>query len=136
MKFIDAVKICFAKYADFNGCASRPEFWWWVLFTIVATGVLQSVSYNLSWAFSIATLLPTVAVTARRLHDTDRSGWLVLLWFVPLIGWIILVVLLCGAGQAQSIRRLAARARRSTCRFRDAPAISRSALKSRQAQLR
>src|SRR5258706_11848387 len=36
MNFIDAIKICFTKYADFNGCASRPEFWWWFLFTVVA----------------------------------------------------------------------------------------------------
>ena len=99
MNFIDAVKTCFTKYADFNGCASRPEFWWWALFTFVATGVLQTVSYNLSWAFSIATLLPTIAVTARRVHDTDRSGWLVLLWFVPLIGWIILVILCAEQGK-------------------------------------
>ncbi len=91
MTFIDAVKICFVKYADFNGCASRPEFWWWVLFTVVATMVLQSISYNLSGAFSIATFLPSIAVTARRLHDIDRSGWWQLLYFVPVIGWIVLI---------------------------------------------
>ena len=99
MNFIDAVKICFLKYADFNGCASRPEFWWWMLFTLVVTGTLQTVSYNLSGAFSIATVLPTIAVTARRLHDTDRSGWLWLLWFIPLIGWIILMILCAEQGK-------------------------------------
>jgi uncharacterized membrane protein YhaH (DUF805 family) len=92
MTFIEAVKVCFTKYADFNGCASRPEFWWWVLFTCVATAALQSVSYNLSGIFSIATLLPGIAVTARRLHDTDRSGWLQLLWLIPIIGWILLII--------------------------------------------
>lgn len=92
MTFIDAVKICFTKYADFNGCASRPEFWWWILFTFVATAALQSVSNDLSGLFSIATLLPGIAVTARRLHDTDRSGWLQLLWLIPIIGWILLVI--------------------------------------------
>jgi uncharacterized membrane protein YhaH (DUF805 family) len=92
MTFIDAVKICFIKYADFNGCASRPEFWWWVLFTVVASIALQSVSYNLSAAFSIATFLPGIAVTARRLHDTDRSGWWQLLYFLPIIGWIVLII--------------------------------------------
>ena len=99
MNFVDAVKICFAKYADFNGCASRPEFWWWVLFTFVGTAALQSVSYHLSGAFSIATFLPSIAVTARRLHDSDRSGWLLLLWFVPLVGWIILVILCAEEGR-------------------------------------
>jgi uncharacterized membrane protein YhaH (DUF805 family) len=99
MNFIDAVKICFTKYADFNGCASRPEFWWWVLFTFIGATVLQSISYNLSGAFSLATFLPTIAVTARRLHDTDRSGWLQLLWFIPLVGWIILVIWCVEAGK-------------------------------------
>jgi uncharacterized membrane protein YhaH (DUF805 family) len=92
MNFLDAVKVCFTKYADFNGCASRPEFWWWVLFTAVASAALQSVSRDLSAAFSIATFLPGIAVTARRLHDTDRSGWLQLLWLIPIIGWILLII--------------------------------------------
>ncbi len=99
MTFIDAVKICFVKYADFNGCASRPEFWWWVLFTVVATMVLQSISYNLSGLFSIATFIPGIAVTARRLHDTDRSGWLQLLWFIPIIGWLLLIIWCAEAGK-------------------------------------
>jgi uncharacterized membrane protein YhaH (DUF805 family) len=92
MNFLDAVKVCFTKYADFNGCASRPEFWWWVLFTAVASAALQSVSRDLSAAFSIATFLPGITVTARRLHDTDRSGWLQLLWLIPIIGWILLII--------------------------------------------
>ena len=92
MNFIDAIKICFTKYADFNACASRPEFWWWFLFTVVASLALQAVSYNLSGAFSIATFLPSVAVGARRLHDTDRSGWWQLLYFLPIIGWIVLII--------------------------------------------
>ena len=92
MSFIDAIKICFTKYADFKGCASRPEFWWWFLFTLIATAALQTVSYNASAAFSIATFLPSLAVATRRLHDTDRSGWWQLLYFVPIIGWILLII--------------------------------------------
>ena len=99
MNFIDAVKTCFRKYADFNGCASRPEFWWWVLFTVLASAALQTVSYDLVRLFSIATFLPSIAVTARRLHDTDRSGWLQLLWFIPLVGWIFLVIWCAEAGK-------------------------------------
>ncbi len=68
--FGEAIKVCFNKYADFEGCAPRPEFWWWVLFTFIAASVLQSVSYSLSAAFSLATFLPSIAVTARRLLDT------------------------------------------------------------------
>jgi uncharacterized membrane protein YhaH (DUF805 family) len=99
MSFVEAVKICFTKYADFNGCASRPEFWWWVLFTAVATAVLQTVSYNLSGLFSLATFLPGIAVTARRLHDTDRSGWLQLLWLIPIVGWILMIIWCVEAGK-------------------------------------
>ena len=92
MTFVEAVKICFTKYADFNGCASRPEFWWWVLFTFVASALLQTVSRDLSGLFSIGTLVPSIAVGARRLHDMDRSGWLQLLWLIPVVGWILLFV--------------------------------------------
>ena len=100
MKFLDAVKICFVKYADFDGCAGRPEFWWWFLFTLIATGALRTVSYQLSAFFSLATFLPSLAVAARRLHDTDRSGWWQLLYFVPLVGWIILIIWCVEPGRA------------------------------------
>jgi uncharacterized membrane protein YhaH (DUF805 family) len=92
MHFVAAVKICFVKYADFNGCASRPEFWWWFVFTLIATAALRVVSYNLAAVFSFATFLPSLAVAARRLHDTDRSGWWQLLYFFPVIGWVVLII--------------------------------------------
>ena len=92
MTFTDAVRICFVKYADFGGCSSRPEYWWWSLFTLIGALALQVVDDRLSLAFSIATLVPGVAVTTRRLHDTDRSGWWQLLWLIPLLGWIFIVV--------------------------------------------
>jgi uncharacterized membrane protein YhaH (DUF805 family) len=92
MTLIEAVKICFRKYADFNGCASRPEFWWWFVFTLVVTVALRTVSYNVAGVFSLVTFLPSIAVAARRLHDVDRSGWWQLLYFVPVIGWIILII--------------------------------------------
>jgi uncharacterized membrane protein YhaH (DUF805 family) len=104
MPFFDAVKLCFAKYADFNGCASRPEFWWWILFTSVAALILRSASYYLSALFSLATLLPSIAVTARRLHDTDRSGWWQLLYFFPIIGWIVLILFCVEPGQTGRYR--------------------------------
>jgi uncharacterized membrane protein YhaH (DUF805 family) len=99
MTFIDAVKICFVKYANFDGCASRPEFWWWFVFTLVVTAALRCVSYNVSGVFSIATFLPSLAVAARRLHDTDRSGWWQLLYFVPVIGWVVLIIFCAEPGQ-------------------------------------
>jgi uncharacterized membrane protein YhaH (DUF805 family) len=99
MNFTDSIKTCFNKYVDFEGCASRPEFWWWVLFTIVASALVRTISWNLYGLFSLATCLPSIAVTARRLHDTDRSGWLQLLWFIPIIGWIVLIIWCAEAGK-------------------------------------
>ena len=92
MTFFESIRTCFTKYADFKGCAGRSEFWWWVLFYILASAALGLVSQVLAGIFSLATLLPYIAVTARRLHDTDRSGWLQLLALIPLIGWIILII--------------------------------------------
>jgi uncharacterized membrane protein YhaH (DUF805 family) len=94
MTFADSIRTCFTKYADFKGCASLSEFWWWILFTFLAGAALGVISDKASAVFSIGTLLPTIAVGARRLHDTNRSGWLQLLWLIPVIGWIILIVLL------------------------------------------
>jgi uncharacterized membrane protein YhaH (DUF805 family) len=94
MTFAESIRVCFAKYADFKGCASLSEFWWWVLFTFLAGAAIGVISDRASAVFSIATFLPSIAVGARRLHDTDRSGWFQLLWLIPLVGWIILIVLL------------------------------------------
>lgn len=92
MTFVESIKICFTKYADFTGRATRSEFWWWTLFTILASIAIGYFSQAASGLFSLATILPSLAVGARRLHDTDRTGWLQLLWFIPIIGWIILLV--------------------------------------------
>ncbi len=92
MTFVESIRTCFTKYADFNGCAKRPEFWWWVLFVFVVSLVLGFVSQLVSGLFSLATLVPSIAVTARRLHDTDRSGWWQLIGLVPVIGWIVLII--------------------------------------------
>ena len=80
MGFVDAVKFCFHRYASFEGRSSRPEFWWWVLFSflfnIVAGGLLTAVGGDwLGTLASLVLLLPSFAVGARRLHDTGRSGW-------------------------------------------------------------
>ncbi len=102
MTFAESIRTCFTKYADFTGRAKRSEFWWWVLFAILATAALSVVSEKLSGLFSIATLVPYIAVTARRLHDTDRSGWWQLLGLIPLIGWIILIVWCAQEGKSST----------------------------------
>jgi uncharacterized membrane protein YhaH (DUF805 family) len=107
MGFGGAIKTCFSKYATFRGRARRPEYWWWTLFTILLSiplAVLDviiegangpSVLSNLA---NLALFLPSLAVGVRRLHDTDRRGWWLLLWIIPLIGWIIIIVFLCQRG--------------------------------------
>jgi uncharacterized membrane protein YhaH (DUF805 family) len=94
MTFVESIRTCFTKYADFKGCASVSEFWWWTLFTFIASMAIGVVSNSASYAFTIATFVPGIAVGARRLHDTDRSGWFQLLWLIPLIGWVVLIVFL------------------------------------------
>ncbi len=92
MGFTDAIKTCFNKYVDFSGRASRPEYWWYALFVFLVSLAISALSRSASGLFSLITLLPSLAVGARRLHDTDRSGWWLLLWIIPIIGWIVLLV--------------------------------------------
>jgi uncharacterized membrane protein YhaH (DUF805 family) len=92
------------KYAVFSGRARRKEYWFFVLFNILisiglsfidqATGTVNTeTGYGLlSGIYSLAVLIPSLAVLVRRLHDTDRSGWWVLIGLIPLIGWIVLLV--------------------------------------------
>ncbi|WP_298932933.1 DUF805 domain-containing protein [uncultured Ramlibacter sp.] len=97
-----AVKTCLSKYADFNGRAARPEFWWFILAQVVVSLVLSMVAPVLGWLFSLAMIVPTVAAGSRRLHDIGKSGWLQLVGFIPLIGWILLVYWAAQPGEARS----------------------------------
>lgn len=93
MNFTDAVKTCFSKYADFTGRASRPEYWWFFLFIVVGSILLSFIWTPLSWVFYLGVIVPSLAAAARRLHDTDRSGWFQLIGFIPLIGLVVLYFL-------------------------------------------
>jgi len=86
-----AVKTCFTKYAEFAGRAARPEFWWFALFQFVVLTVLSMVSGALYGIAALGLLLPGLAVGSRRLHDINKSAWLMLLWLIPVIGWILLI---------------------------------------------
>jgi uncharacterized membrane protein YhaH (DUF805 family) len=92
MTFAESVRTCFSKYADFNGVASRSEFWWFILFVFVVAVALNFVSPTLANVVSLGLLLPQLAVGARRLHDTGKSGWWQLLLLLPVIGLIVLIV--------------------------------------------
>ncbi|GGC63645.1 DUF805 domain-containing protein [Undibacterium terreum] len=92
MNFDQSINTCFTKYADFNGRASKSEYWWWMLFVFLASAAASIVDERLANLFAIAVLLPSLAVATRRLHDTNRSGWWQLIELIPLIGFIIMVV--------------------------------------------
>jgi uncharacterized membrane protein YhaH (DUF805 family) len=99
--FLDALT---KKYATFAGRARRKEYWYFVLFYVLAIVVLAIVDEMmgtfseeaeiglLSGLFVLATFIPSLAVTVRRLHDTDRSGWWILINLVPIVGAIVLLV--------------------------------------------
>ncbi len=99
MTFVESIRVCFSKYAEFNGRASRSEFWWWTLFVVLASIAASIFGESASALFSLATLLPGLAVGSRRLHDTDRSGWFQLLWLILFVGWIPLIIWLTQVGK-------------------------------------
>lgn len=98
--YLEALK----KYAVFSGRARRAEYWYFVLFNIIVAVVLALIdtllgtttgisSFGLlSGLYSLAVLIPTLAVTVRRLHDIDRTGWWIFINLIPLIGTIVLLV--------------------------------------------
>lgn len=111
-----AVRRVFQKYATFRGRASRSEYWWWVLAAAVIGGVLNAlptvtdgvrieadgsttitgplgIILSLIWiVWALGTLIPTLAVLVRRLHDTGRSGYWVFIGLVPVIGFFALLI--------------------------------------------
>lgn len=105
----EAVRRAFANYANFDGRANRGEFWWWVLATIligIGLGIIDSVLFGvdsnvslLSSLWSLAILVPNLAIGARRLHDIDKSGWWQLIWLIPIVGWILLIVWFAQRGE-------------------------------------
>jgi uncharacterized membrane protein YhaH (DUF805 family) len=97
MTFGESVSTVLSKYVVFSGRASRSEFWWFTLFNFLVNVVASLVDLLmgtelLSIVTTLALLLPALGVAVRRLHDTDRSGWWILITLIPLIGIIVLIV--------------------------------------------
>jgi uncharacterized membrane protein YhaH (DUF805 family) len=97
MSFSEAVKSGFDHYTKFDGRASRPAFWWWFLFGIlvaIATNIVDAIigSQIISIIVSLGLILPNISVSIRRLHDTNRTGWWLLIALIPLIGIIVLII--------------------------------------------
>lgn len=85
------------NYVGFSGRARRKEYWMFFLFNIIIAMVLTFVEmklgiFGISMIYSLAVLIPGIAVSIRRLHDLDKSGWWLLIAFVPIIGAIVLLV--------------------------------------------
>jgi uncharacterized membrane protein YhaH (DUF805 family) len=104
MDFQTAVKtVLMQKYANFSGRAMRSEYWWYTLFAVVVSVVLYLIDSMLGTQllqpiFGLATLLPGIGVCVRRLHDLDKSGWWLLIAFIPLIGALVLLYWFCQPG--------------------------------------
>lgn len=115
MNMMDAVRSGFQRYAQFSGRATRPEFWWWILFTGLAGTVLGSIPFgfagmpmgmmhsanNLGTVWDLVVLVPTLAVAVRRLRDAGY-GWAHLFWLlIPGVGLIIMAILCAQPTTAQ-----------------------------------
>lgn len=110
--FVEALK----KYAVFRGRSRRKEYWYFVLFsviisialsivdTIIGTGSTFGSTGLLAGIFALALLIPSISVSVRRLHDINRTGWWVLISFIPLIGAIVLLVFAVQDGTTGSNR--------------------------------
>ena len=98
------VKCVTSHYATFSGRAGRVEFWNFVLFYVLLAIVVGAIAGMLrlpvlAYIWSVALLIPSLAVTVRRLHDINRSGWWVLITLVPVIGWVVLLIFMVTKGR-------------------------------------
>lgn len=109
MTFVQAISSCFRNYATFSGRAVRSEFWYWYLFVAIVLAVFGGIDQRLypglsmgpftlvNMAVVLALILPSLAVSVRRLHDIDRTGWWILI-SVTVIGTIVLIYWACLRG--------------------------------------
>ena len=103
MTFQEAIRYGFQNYANFSGRAQRSAFWWWQLFCLlvgIGLNIIDAVLFPdllfdsngpLMGLWSLAILIPNIAMGVRRLHDRDKSGWFLLLILIPVIGFFILL---------------------------------------------
>jgi uncharacterized membrane protein YhaH (DUF805 family) len=109
MDFGQAIKTCLNKYATFSGRATRSEYWYFFLFLMIVNivaSVLDSTIFGdmpvLYLTATLVLLVPSIAAGVRRLHDTDKSGWWLLLGLIPVIGAVVLIVFFCQRGTVRT----------------------------------
>lgn len=106
MYVLQVIKSGFVRFMDFTGRTPRIEYWIWVFFVCIATyglgGINEMLANSLAWGFLVVvfTILPSMAMGARRLHDFNASGWWVLLWFIPIVGFVSMIVIGVRKGDA------------------------------------
>ena len=101
MTFSESVSTCFSKYFVFKGRASRSEYWWFQLIVTPSFVISDFTETDISYLFlgiALVTLIPAISVGVRRLHDTNRSGFFLLIGFIPFIGSLILLFFLIPEG--------------------------------------
>ena len=111
MGFSEAVRTVLNKYATFEGRARRSEYWYFTLLSVILSiaaqviggggrngGLITLLLLGVLCLVSLALLIPGIAVSVRRLHDTGRSGWFLLIALIPLVGGILLRVWMCSRG--------------------------------------
>jgi uncharacterized membrane protein YhaH (DUF805 family) len=85
VQFFAAIQSGFRNYANFKGRAARADYWWWVLFSVLIQAAASGFGDAFANLVSVAMFLPSIAFAVRRMHDTDRSGWWILLPIVNLV---------------------------------------------------
>ena len=98
MSFGEAVATCWKKYFCFKGRARRSEYWWFSLFCVIPYALLSMLVLAdedgiaapvLILLWSVVIFIPSLAAQVRRLHDRGKSGWIVILEFIPYLGWLV-----------------------------------------------
>jgi len=120
---VNQIITAYLRYAQFTGRSGRLEFWYFTLFVLIVSGILaildnamfggSSIVGGAGWSmssgfqpltsiFGLVSLVPSIAVSVRRMHDLGKSGWWVAVALIPLIGWIWLLILAASPGQPEA----------------------------------
>ena len=109
MPFADAIRSVLSRYTEFSGRSRRSEYWWWTLASLLANLVAKVLDSVVGISLFqvllfLAVVVPGLAVTFRRLHDTNHSAWWLFIGLVPIAGLIVLLVFFCSDSKPESNR--------------------------------